>query len=54
MGKNKIRRFAENATFAHVVQPTFEELRAGGLAQRGRWNSDFFKREAPLVLELFR
>jgi tRNA (guanine-N7-)-methyltransferase len=52
MGKNKIRRFAENATFPHVVQPTFEELRAGGLALKGRWNGGFFKREAPLVLEL--
>lgn len=52
MGKNKIRRFTENATFEHVVQPTFDELRAGDLPLKGRWNSDFFKRDAPLVLEL--
>lgn len=52
MGKNKLARFAENLTFAHVVQPTFTELTQNGLALRGRWNTDFFKRDAPLVLEL--
>ncbi|MBS1583835.1 MAG: tRNA (guanosine(46)-N7)-methyltransferase TrmB [Bacteroidetes bacterium] len=52
MGKNKISRFAENATFEHVVQPTFTELMADTLPLRGRWNADFFEREAPLVLEL--
>lgn len=52
MGKNKISRFAENATFGHVVQPTFTELAAAPLPLRGKWNSDFFRREAPLVLEL--
>lgn len=52
MGKNKIARFAENLTFAHVVQPTFEELVGTGLTQKGKWNSTFFQREAPLVLEL--
>lgn len=52
MGKNKLLRFAENATFSHVVQPTFEALTKEGLPLRGHWNADFFKREAPLVLEL--
>ena len=52
MGKNKLSRFAENATFAHVVQPTFRDLQVADLPYKGKWNSDFFKREAPLVLEL--
>lgn len=52
MGKNKIRRFAENATFPHVVQPSFSALQAADLPLKGRWNADFFRREAPLVLEL--
>lgn len=52
MGKNKLFRFAENATFEHVVQPTFEALMQDGLSLRGRWCADFFEREAPLVLEL--
>ncbi len=52
MGKNKLSRFAENATFDHVVQPTFTELQSADLAQKGKWNRDFFHRDAPLVLEL--
>jgi tRNA (guanine-N7-)-methyltransferase len=52
MGKGKLARFAENLTFDHVVQPAFEELIAGRFALKGRWNSDFFERAAPLVLEL--
>lgn len=52
MGKGKQFRFAENATFEHVVQPTFEEVTTGAFPLRGKWNSDFFHREAPLVLEL--
>jgi len=52
MGKNKLSRFADNATYDHVVQPTFTELQAADLKFKGKWNSDFFKRDAPLVLEL--
>lgn len=52
MGKGKLARFAENLTFAHVVQPSFEELRSGTFALKGRWNSGFFKRDAPIVVEL--
>ncbi|MBL0128370.1 MAG: tRNA (guanosine(46)-N7)-methyltransferase TrmB [Flavobacteriales bacterium] len=52
MGKNKLARFAENSTFEHVLQPSFTELVENGLALRGKWNADFFKRDAPLVLEL--
>jgi len=52
MGKNKLSRFAENATFDHVVQPSYTELMRGGLALRSRWNTDFFMRDVPLVLEL--
>ncbi|MBL7950636.1 MAG: tRNA (guanosine(46)-N7)-methyltransferase TrmB [Flavobacteriales bacterium] len=52
MGKNKISRFAENRTFDHVLQPTFTELQAADLKFKGRWNTEFFKRDAPIVLEL--
>lgn len=52
MGKGKLFRFAENATFDHVVQPSFEELMHDGCVLKGKWNNDFFQREAPLVLEL--
>jgi tRNA (guanine-N7-)-methyltransferase len=52
MGKNKLFRFAENETFGHVVQPTFEEISSGHFPLKGHWNRDFFRREAPIVLEL--
>ncbi len=52
MGHGKLERFAENATFAHVLQPTFEEVTDGTFSMKGKWNSDFFRRDAPLVLEL--
>lgn len=52
MGKNKLARFAENLTYDHLIQPSFEQLVKEGLPQCGRWNELLFKREAPLVLEL--
>ncbi|MCK9618423.1 MAG: tRNA (guanosine(46)-N7)-methyltransferase TrmB [Lentimicrobiaceae bacterium] len=49
--KNKLQRFAENATFAHLFQPTFEEL-ASGYSMKGNWNAGFFKNNHPIVVEL--
>ncbi|HEX2616542.1 MAG TPA: tRNA (guanosine(46)-N7)-methyltransferase TrmB [Flavobacteriales bacterium] len=52
MGKNKLNRFAQNDRFDHVVQPAFADLQRGDFPLKGKWNADFFEREAPLVLEL--
>lgn len=53
MGKDKLRRFAENETFANMFQQQYEELQKnGGFALKGNWKSDFFKNDNPLVLEL--
>ena len=52
MGKDKIRRFAENATFRCVVQPGFEEVFRKDYALKGKWNRDFFGNDRPIVLEL--
>ncbi len=46
MGKDKLRKFAEVATFANVVQ-----LEAGQ-AFKGKWANTFFKNEQPVILEL--
>jgi len=46
VGKDKLRRFAEVATFSNVVQLD------AGIPYRGKWAFDFFKNEQPLVLEL--
>jgi len=50
--KNKLKRFNENATFSNVFQPTREEVVSYSLALKGKWNSDFFKNNNPIVLEL--
>lgn len=52
MGKNKLLRFAENATFSHLVQPSYDEVVRGAFTLRGRWNFDFFSDALPLTLEL--
>ena len=50
--KNKLKRFKENETFANVFQPTREEVVGGEFPLKGKWNSDFFKNDNPVVLEL--
>lgn len=50
--KNKLKRFKENETFSNVVQPTRDEVTSGNFALKGKWNSDFFKNDQPLILEL--
>lgn len=52
MGKNKLARFAENATFSHLVQPRYDEVVRGIFPMRGRWNVDFFSEARPITLEL--
>lgn len=52
MGKNKLKKFAEMREFACVLQYPREELIKNGFPHRGLWNADFFKREAPIVVEL--
>lgn len=51
MSKNKISRFEENLTFSHLFQRSFEELQ-GGFHLKGKWHSDYFKNQNPIVLEL--
>jgi tRNA (guanine-N7-)-methyltransferase len=46
VGKDKLRRFAEISTFSNVVQLD------AGKPFKGKWSSEFFKNNAPLVLEL--
>ena len=50
--KNKLKRFSENETFTNVFQPTREEVVGNEFQLRGKWNSDFFKNDNPIVLEL--
>ena len=50
--KNKLKRFNENETFENVYQPTREELVSQDYTLKGKWNSEVFKNNNPLILEL--
>jgi tRNA (guanine-N7-)-methyltransferase len=51
MGKNKLARFAENKILPNVIQPTREDA-LNGFDLKGKWRTDFFKNDNPIVLEL--
>ena len=52
MGKDKLRRFRENETFACMVQPLFEEVFNRDYRLKGKWREEFFRNDRPIVLEL--
>ena len=52
MGKDKLRKFKENETFRCMVQPATSEVLNCDHPLKGRWNSDFFQNDKPIVLEL--
>ena len=52
MGKNKLQKFDDMNSFSHVFQFPFSTLREKGFEMKGKWNSDFFKNNNPIVLEL--
>lgn len=50
--KNKLKRFKENETFENVFQPSREEVVGGFFSLKGKWNTDFFKNNNPIIIEL--
>ena len=52
MGKDKLKRFAENLTFKCLVQPSFEVIFHKDHPLKGHWNRDFFANDRPIILEL--
>ena len=51
MGKNKLKRFAENLAFEHVFEPPYSVISSDSFENKGRWNQ-FFKNDNPITLEL--
>ena len=52
MGKDKLKRWAENKGFDHVFEPNLLPIiREGKTFMKGEWHA-FFKNENPIVLEL--
>ncbi|MBR5465561.1 MAG: tRNA (guanosine(46)-N7)-methyltransferase TrmB [Alistipes sp.] len=52
MGKDKLRKFAENETFACFVQPDFDDVFRCDHPLKGNWRTDFFHNDRPIILEL--
>ncbi|MFA5327725.1 MAG: tRNA (guanosine(46)-N7)-methyltransferase TrmB [Prolixibacteraceae bacterium] len=52
MGKNKLSKFADLATYEHVVQISFNELQSAEFQYKGKWSEGFFGNSNPVILEL--
>lgn len=52
MGKDKLKRFAENEGFKCMFQPEFDEVFRKDYKLKGKWHSEVFKNDNPIVLEL--
>lgn len=52
MGKNKLKKFNDIAQMDCVVECPFAMLGDNGFPLRGKWNTDFFKNQGKIVLEL--
>mgnify|MGYP000849147026 FL=1 len=52
MGKNKLQKFDDMDLYPHVFQYPFSILQNEGFDMKGKWNSNFFKNDHPIVLEL--
>lgn len=58
MGHKKLKKFAENETFACLIQPSAQEILTDGFFHlrdheiKGNWNRKMFAKEQPIILEL--
>ncbi|MCR4964248.1 MAG: tRNA (guanosine(46)-N7)-methyltransferase TrmB [Bacteroidales bacterium] len=52
MSKNKLARFAENKTFGNLFQHTDYDRENPNFPLKGKWRSDYFHNDNPIVLEL--
>ena len=52
MSKNKLKKFADNDKFEHLFQPRPHDMLVNDFFLKGKWNSDYFKNENPIVLEI--
>ncbi len=52
MGKNKLFKFSEIRVFENVIQHNQHSETIGNNEMKGKWHSDFFKNNNPIVLEI--
>lgn len=52
MSKNKLAKFEEMKAFEHVVQAPYNRLKNNNFHLKGKWGTEFFGNDNPIVLEL--
>ena len=52
MAKHKLARFAENETFHNLFQHTEYDRKGVSFPLKGKWGSDYFHNDNPIVVEL--
>lgn len=52
MAKNKLRRFTEMKAWNNVFEPTLQPNPQEAFPLKGKWRTDYFKNDNPIVLEL--
>ncbi|MFZ2286725.1 MAG: tRNA (guanosine(46)-N7)-methyltransferase TrmB [Bacteroidales bacterium] len=52
MGKNKLAHWTEMKGFDNVIEPSFEEAFRHDHDLKGKWRSDWFGNDNPVILEL--
>lgn len=52
MAKNKLRRFKEMKEWSNCFEPTLDPEIRDNFPLKGKWNSEFFNNNHPIVLEL--
>ena len=50
--KNTLQKFEENRSFDNLFQYSYERIMEEGFPLQGKWHSDFFHNDHPIVLEL--
>lgn len=52
MGKNKLEKFADMASYPHVFEYPYSAVDDVPFDMKGNWHREFFKNDHPIVLEL--
>ena len=52
MGKNKLEKFADMASYPHVFEYPYSAVDNVPFEMKGNWHQQFFKNDNPIVLEL--
>lgn len=52
MGKGKLSKFADMASYPHVFEYPYSVAENVPFSMKGKWKSDFFRNNNPIVLEL--